>query len=404
MNKTWIRRILFVVIAIVVVGGLAYALREVPALVDVAEVTEGPMKVTIREQGTTQIKDIYTISAPIAGQLTRIALHEGDPVEKGEAVASIRPLAPPLLDARTEAELVATRDAARSAVSIAEMQLQSARTSLDLAKQELSRAEKLQGPGLVSESVLEKAQGQVAMQTAQVASAQAAVEQRRAELKSAEVRLDQQPDMQGDSDNACCVELPAPIAGVVLTLYAESEQAVAAGTRIADVGAPDDLEVMVDLLSTDAVRIGTGSKAVITDWGGDRDLAATVRRIEPSGFTKVSALGVEEQRVHALLDLQDHDPRLGHGYRVFAELTVWESDKVVQVPISALYRVGNDWNLFVLTDGRLHQVPVEIGEMNDEVAEVLSGVEPGQVVVVHPSDTLKDGALAEPRNTTTGSL
>lgn len=397
MNKTWIRRLLFTVIAIVVAGGLVYSLREVPTLVDVAEVTDGPMKVTIREQGTTRVRDVYTVSAPIAGHLTRIALHEGDPVEKGEAVASIRPLDPPLIDARTEAELVAAREAARSAVSIAEMQLQSARTSLSLAQQELERAEKLHGPGLVSESVLEKAQGEVDMQTAQVASAEATVALRNAELQSAEARL-AQPGTQTDSANVCCVELPAPVAGVILSLYAESEQAVAAGTRIADVGDPADLEIMVDLLSADAVRIGVGSKAVITDWGGDRALMATVRRIEPSGFTKVSALGVEEQRVHALLDLEDHDPRLGHGYRVFAEMTIWEDDKVVRVPISALYRVGNDWNLFVLADDRVHQVPVEIGEMNDEIAQVLSGVEPGQTVVVHPSDTLVDGALAQPRS------
>ncbi|MBC7313565.1 MAG: HlyD family efflux transporter periplasmic adaptor subunit, partial [Rhizobium sp.] len=193
------------------------------------------------------------------------------------------------------------------------------------------------------------------------------------------------------------VYLTAPVDGVILSVFARSEQPVAVGTKIAEIGDPADLEVTVDLLSSDAVRVASGSKAEIFDWGGEKALSAKVRRIDPAGFTKVSALGIEEQRVNLVLDLEENDPRLGHGFRVYARLTLWQSDETLQLPISALFRDGRQWSVFVVRDGRAQQVAVEIGQMNDETAQLLGGLAEGERVILHPSDMISAGTLVEER-------
>ncbi|MFN3549516.1 MAG: efflux RND transporter periplasmic adaptor subunit [Mesorhizobium sp.] len=398
MNAVWMKRLGLGLAAAAIAAAFAWALREQPALVDVATIAEGPMRVTIREEGRTRVRDVYTISAPIAGHLSRTVLEEGDPVVAGETVvAAIHPLDPPLIDRRTEAELLAARDAAESGVGIAESELQRVETALRLAEDELARALKLFGPGFISESALQRLQNQVDLTKAAAAAARATVAFRRAELASAEARL-LAPSPRGDGADSCCVNLLAPIDGSVLAVHAQSEQAVAIGTRIADIGDTARLEIVVDLLSSDAVRIGAGTEAAITGWGGDTALPAVVRRVDPAAFTKVSALGIEEQRVNAVLDLEAGDPRLGHGYRIFAEMTVWSCDLCLTVPIPALFRSGSDWNVFVLDGGRLRQKAVGIGRMNDETAQVLEGLAPGDVVVLHPGDTLAEGGAAERRD------
>lgn len=398
MTGVWIKRLGLGAAAVAVVAGFAYALREQPVLVDAAAVAAAPMQVTVREEGVTRVRDVYTISAPIAGHLARTLLEEGDPVAAGETVvASIEPLDPPLIDKRTEAELVAAREAARSAVAIAETDLKRARAALKLAEEEQARALKLYGPGIISESALQKAESEVELRRAQVDAAHATIAVRKAELATAEARL-MPPERNGDGEAGCCVSVTAPVDGVVLEVFAKSEQAVAVGTRIAEIGDPAELEIVVDLLSADAVRIRPGADATITDWGGDAALAATVRRVDPAAFTKVSALGIEEQRVNAVLDLAEAEPRLGHGYRVFAEMTVWECARCLQVPISALFRAGDGWSVFVVgADDRVRRADLQIGRMNDETAEVLSGLAPGDVVVLHPSDTIEDGTLVDRR-------
>ncbi|WEX10793.1 HlyD family efflux transporter periplasmic adaptor subunit [Chelativorans sp. AA-79] len=397
MKSPWFKRILFGLAAVAVIALLAWSLREQPALVDVAEVKQGPMKVTIREEGVTRVREVYAVSAPIAGQLSRTLLNEGDRVKAGETVvAAIHPLAPPLIDRRTEAELLAARDAARSGVGIAESELQRAETALRLAETELGRALKLAVPGVISESALHRATNEFELQKAAVEAAKATVGFRRAELASAEARL-MQPGSAALDAKGCCVDVLAPVDGVVLAVAAKSEQAVAAGARIADIGNTTDLEIVADLLSADAVRIGPGTKALVRDWGGERSLEATVRRVDPAAFTKVSALGIEEQRVNTVLDLDEGDGRLGHGYRVFVELAIWECADCLQVPISALFRNGSDWNVFLLTGDRVKQTAVEIGHMNDEVAQILGGVTSGDIVVLHPADTLADNSRAERR-------
>ncbi len=397
MKSVWLKRLAGLLVLVAIAAGVWYGLRERPDLVDVATVSSGPMKVTIREEGVTRVRNVYTISAPIAGNLTRTLLEEGDPVEKNKTVvASIEPLEPPLIDRRTEAELLAARDAAKTGVGIARIDLQKAETALRITRDDLARAERLYGPGVISETTLQNARNAVETAQAQVDAARETIKLREAELASAEARL-MTPGRPEDDIMGCCVSLVAPTDGVVLAVYAKSEQAVQAGAKIADVGDPHKLEVVVDLLSADAVRIRPGTRAVITDWGGSESLGATVRRVDPAAFTKVSALGIEEQRVNAILDLDEDDPRLGHGYRVFAEMTVWECETCLHLPIGALFRSGQDWNVFVVDGDRLKTRAVEIGHMNDETAEVLGGVSEGEVVVTHPSDTLEEGSLVEAR-------
>lgn len=249
MNSIWLKRAGLVALVLAVAAGFAWALRERPALVDAAMVAEAPMTVTIREEGMTRVHDIYTVSAPIAGHLTRTVLREGDPVVARETVvASIHPLDPPLIDRRTEAELLGARDAARSSVGIAEAELQSAQTKLKLAEEDLARALKLFAPGVISESALQKITNQVESERASVDAAKATVGFRQAELASAEARL-LQPDPSDPTGESCCVNLVAPVNGTVLTVLARSEQAVAAGMPIAEIGDTSDLEIVVDLLS-----------------------------------------------------------------------------------------------------------------------------------------------------------
>lgn len=394
----WLKRIGLLALALLIAAGFYLALREKPASVDVAMVIEGPMQVTIREQGTARVRNIYTVSSPISGHLSRTMLAEGDKVEAGRTVvASIHPLDPPLIDARTMAELQSARDAARSGVGLAMIELQRAETALKLADDDLRRATKLFTPGVISESALQKFTTQVDIQKNAVDAAKAAIAVREAELASAEARLLQTDPSSAASNGGCCVNLVAPVSGTVLSIAAKSEQAVSAGMRIAEIGDVSDLEIAVELLSSDAVRIKPGARAQIVDWGGGA-LDAAVRRVDPSAFTKVSALGIEEQRVNAILDLDVKDARLGHNYRVFAQMAIWECKACVQVPIAALFRTGNEWAAFVVDGGRVVQKPVSVGHMNADMAEVTGGLLPGMAVVVHPNDVLSDGSLVEPRS------
>ncbi len=401
MTRSWPRRILLLLLGAALIAGFAWALREKPVLVDVAAVERAPMTVSVTQEGVTRVRDVYIVSTPIAGQLSRTTLEVGDRVASNETVvASITPLAPPLIDVRSEAELQAARDAARAAVSIAEVELKRASTELEQAEAELRRVEPLARSGTVPERTLDNARSAVELERAQVDAAAATIRLRQAELASAEARLMQPGDLAHGPNEECCVDLTAPADGVVLEVFAESEQAVAAGARIAEIGDPSKLEIVVDLLSADAVRIEPGTPALITEWGGEEPLRAAVRRVDPSGFMKVSALGIEEQRVNAILDFNDPDRRLGHGFRVFAEIPIWHSEAAVQTPISSLFRVGSQWMVFRMVDDRVAQVAVTVGRMNVRMVEILDGLAPGDIVVIHPGDALQDGSLAVPRGDT----
>jgi len=399
MRYTWIKRIGWGLFVLAVAAGFYLALRPKPIPVDAASAMTGPMTVTIDQEGYARVHDVYTVSAPIAGYLDRQRLEEGDRVKANETVvASIHPLAPPLIDKRTQAELSAAVDAAKSAVALAQAQYEQAQTALSQSRSDLQRAEQLSTTSTISQRALEQAANDADLKQAELDSAAANIELRRAELASAQAKLlPYDGTFRSPAARDCCVRVTAPVDGVVLKVLVKSEQAVASGTPLAEIGDPHDLELVVDLLSADAVRIKPGDHATITDWGGDHPLAATVRRIEPAAFTKVSALGIEEQRVNAILDLDRPEAGLSQAYRIYARLAIWRADNALQVPIGALFRDKGEWSVFRIAGHRAALTKVSIGHMNDETAEVLSGLSEGDRVIVHPNDTLADESRVEQR-------
>lgn len=386
---------IFAILAFVAVAaGLWWAFRERPIAVETAQATRGPMAVTIEEDGQTRVREIYRISSPITGNVGRSLLDVGDRVKAGATViATIAPLQPAFMDERSRAEARALADAARAAIGVAEAELAQARAALDLARAELERAQRLASARTISQATLDKARTDVDLKQALATSAEAAVALRRSELASANARLMQPGDRALlEPQDRCCVSVTAPIDGTVLGLAVKSEQVIQAGAPLAEIGDPGNLEIVADLLSSDAVSIKPGTKAEIRNWGGE-PLTATVRRIDPAAFTKVSALGIEEQRVNAVIDPDKKEPALGHGFRVRVALQVWRAPDVLQVPVSALFRRGSDWAVFAVENGRAAMRTVTIGHMNNDAAEVLDGIAEGNEVIVFPSDTIADGVL-----------
>ncbi|WP_339758068.1 HlyD family efflux transporter periplasmic adaptor subunit [uncultured Hoeflea sp.] len=399
MASVLVKSLAGLAVAAAIGGALYIAFGEKPILVDLATVETGPLQVVVAEDGITRIRNVYAVSSPIAGHLDRVEYSVGDTVSAGESITSIHPLDPPFIDTRTRTELVAAVDAARSSVAVAEVELSRARTAQVLARASHDRAIKLAATNIVSQSQLEKIEGELDLAEAQVRSAEAMIKLRQAELASAQARLSQPGQTPSNTANGeCCVAITSPIDGIILSLNAKSEQAASVGQLIAEVGDPTDLEITVDVLSADAVKIRPGSRVLITDWGGPDALEAQVERVEPSGFTKVSALGISEQRVNAIIALKDPPPAdLGHGFRVIANLIIWSSDAVMQVPVSALYRNGGNWAVFKMEDGRARVAAVAIGHMTDRRAEILSGLTDGDQVLLYPSDALEDGSLIADR-------
>ena len=373
---------------VLVLGGLVTAALWPQRIeVDVAEVVQRPMEVTIDEEGETRVRERFTVSAPVAGRLLRIDLEPGDTVVAGKTiVARLAPAASPLLDARTQSESAAAIDAAAAAAEQAIAERARARTVLDRASQSLDRARQLANSGAVSRADLDAADMETREAESALAAATAAVERAQREVEVARARL-RTPSRAGRP-----VDVVAPVSGVVLTRRRESESVVAAGEPLMDLGDPEDAEVIVDLLSTDAVRVASQSAVRIEGWGGDTPLTGRVRRIEPSAFVKVSALGVEERRVNVIIDLDPlpRDCKLGDGYKVEARIVVW-AGTAVTAPLGSLFRRGQEWAVFVVDNGRATLRPVTIGERNGEVAQVLSGLQPGDRVVMHPPDTLVAG-------------
>jgi HlyD family secretion protein len=376
--------------------GLAawWLLRPDPLVVDVAAARRGPLVVTIDEEGETRVRERYVVAAPTAGRLLRIALDEGDPVEAGAVVASVEPSP---LDPRDLASARARLEAAEATQRAADAQGLRARAALDKARRDAQRAELLHRAGTLSVEALEAARlahesAEREHEATRFAADAAAhdVEAARAVLiatQPSRARGQGPPCASGSS----CVEVRAPVSGRVLRVVEESERIVAAGTPLLEIGDPDSLEVVVDILSTDAVRVGPGARFLVEEWGGPGVLEGRVRRVEPSAFTKVSALGVEEQRVNVIADLDAPEPRLGDRYRVEARIVVWEGEDALRVPASALFRRGDAWQVFVVERGRARLRPVEVGALATFDAEIRAGLEPGETVVLHPTDRLRDG-------------
>lgn len=403
MNGIWIKRGLTAAVLLAIAAAFVYAFMPQPVLIDTYTINRGPLRVTVDEEGETRIREIYVVSAPIGGKVQRSPREVGDAVEKGRTLlAVIQPEDPSFLDVRKRRELEAAVAAAEASISFTEAEIRRAKSELAFAQSDLKRTKSLAERGTVSQRTLEQAALEVEVREAGLAEAEANLLLRKRELESAKARLIG-PEEAGDTGSAtsCCVEVVAPESGRVLKIHHESEQVVQAGSPLLEIGDPGDLEIVVDLLSTDAVKVSPGATAYIEGWGRPGILTAEVRRIDPAGFTKVSALGIEEQRVNTVLDIRS--PRkewadLGHDYRVFVRISVWESDDSLRVPLSALFRHGGDWAVFTVEDDRARLTKVAIGERNAEYAEVISGLNESDVVILHPSDTISDGVLVATRN------
>ena len=385
-------RVLIGLIAAVIIIAVFFALRTPPLDVDVAEAVEAPLLVTIDDEGETRVRDIYVVAAPISGELQRVDLEAGDPVVAGQTVvARIMPAQPDFLNSRNEAEVRAQIKALEASVQSSAARIGQAEADRKLAAANFSRIDALYERGFATRTAHDAARAARDSSAARLTEARGAMNAARFELRAARARLIA-PSSSKTSGSALAVR--SPESGSVLRVVQESQATVAVGTPIMELGDPSDIEIVSDLLSSDAVKIKPGSAVLIDNWGGDKPLKGKVKLIEPFGFTKISALGVEEQRVNVIIDFVDRRiarERLGHGYRVIVRVVEWSGDKVLQVPISGLFRDKGQWSVFIMRGGEAHLVPVAVGRMNDERAQITKGLEAGDEVILHPSEKIEDG-------------
>ena len=395
MRAIWPKRATGALIAAAAIAGVIWFGWPRPIAVDIATVAKGPMEVTVDDEAKTRVRHIYTVSAPLAGKVLRTSRHVGDQVTADETVVAImQPTTPSFHDVRSHEELQAALAAAEAAVRLAETEVRRIEAALAFSRIELQRAQALAPTGAISLKALDKAKFDVETNEAALASTKAQLEVRRNERASVAARLiDPSSSAAPQSDPACCVQIRAPVTGRILKIIQESEAIVHAGAPLIDIGDPADLEVVADLLSTDAVQVKPGASVRIDGWGGS-PIQGRVTRVDPAGFLKVSALGIEEQRVRTTIDFVDPPEtwsRLGHDYRVIVHVTIWQATDVLMVPVGALFRKDDSWAVFTVANGRARTTLVQIGHRNTRMAEVISGLSDGDRVVLHPSDRVEDG-------------
>lgn len=387
-----------IAIALLVIGSLVWGFWPRPVLVEAVNVKRAPLTVTIEEEGRTRVIDRYVISAPIDGVACRVQLDVGDHVEQGEVLLGISPLESQVLDPRTRAQARAQVAAAESALQAAREQARAAAAGEQLAAKEVKRLRPLVEKGMVSRNVFDRALTEAQTTAAAKRSADFAVEVAKYELQAARTVLEYTFDPERQPAER--VPVRSPITGRILKIAHECEGPVRTGEPLLEVGDPSALEVEVDVLSADAVKIKPGMKVLFERWGGEQLLEGRVRNVEPVGFTKISALGVEEQRVLVISDFTspvEEWQRLGDGYRVEAKFVIWQDDDVLQVPASSLFRYNNDWALFLVEDGRALRREVKVGQRTGLTAQILSGVEQGEKVINHPSDDVENGVRVDLR-------
>ncbi len=363
-----------------------------PVLVETNPVERAPLTVSIEEEGRTRVIDRYVVSAPVDGVACRVELDVGDPVEQGQLLLSITPLESQVLDPRSRAQATAQVAAAESALRAAEEQVRTAAAAERLADAELKRFRQLMEKKLISRDALDKAIAESTTNRAAKRSADFQVEVARYELQAARSVLEYAAGNPSEPFER--VPIRSPVNGKILKVDHECEGPVRTGDPLLEVGNPSALEIEVDVLSADAVKIQTGMKVVFDRWGGEQALEGTVRIIEPVGFTKVSALGVEEQRVLVISDFTspaEQWRRLGDGYRVEARFILWHDDDVLQVPASSLFRYNNGWAVFVIEGQRAKRREVTVGQRNGLRAQILDGLKEDELVINHPSDKVEDG-------------
>lgn len=381
-------------LAVAVMLGFMFAPR--PVEVDVARVVEGPIAETVADQGVARVREAYVVAAPVSGRLERIEMHVGDRVSAGRTVVGrIRPSSPDLIDPRTRAQAQARIAAAQAAVAAAQAQRDRLAAESRAAAQRLSRLRTLSEKGYATRQSLDDAVAAARAAQAAVTAADAETRSRRAEVEAARATL-LGPEASGGDP----ISITSPASGYVTRVLQESERVVAMGAPLIEVSDSAGLEAAVEFLSQDAVRIREGMPAEIYDWGGPGVLKGRVRRIEPQGFTKVSALGVEEQRVLVLIQFEQPPAGgvvLGPGYRVWGRVVLRRAERATKVPLGALVRADGGWAVFRLVDGRAVLTPIEAGALTDREAEVRKGLQPGQAVIVFPSDRVTDGVSVRPR-------
>lgn len=400
MPKT-VRTILFIGLGVGLLAGFLWlTFRTEPVLVDLQEARIAPMQVTIDVDGKTRIRDIFEISAPIAGLAQRSPVAVGDQVVAGETVvAVVEPIEPSLLDARSRLQADAAIREAEAGLLVARTELASAEEQRRRAQSQFDRTQTLVSRGVLSTTQLEDASEHLAIANAAEAAALAGISMAQSSLERAQAELIE-PGNERSRDDTCCVPLLAPANGRVLAIDQISARPVAAGSRLVTIGDPTELEIVADILSVDAVRLDVGALALVERWGGPQPLQARLVRVEPAARTEVSALGIEEQRVDTVFEITsplEERGGLGDGFSVYLRVVEWQGDAVLQVPLSATFRVGESWGVFTVEDGVATERSVALGWRNARTVEVLSGLEAGAMVVTHPSDDLTEGSPVRQR-------
>lgn len=389
----------WIALGVVIVIALVLGMLPQARWADVATVSNGPMQVAVEEEGKTRVIDRYVISAPVAGFARRIELDVGDSIKQGQSLLDLDPLRPHVLDARSRAEAKARVAASEAALQVARHNARAAKTDAELAQVEYLRIKDLRKSHQVSEEQEDQAAARARASKATQRSAEFAVEVAQHELEGARTALMYSAARESGKPDEH-VDITAPINGSILKVYRDSEGVVTAGQPLIEVGNPQALEVEVDVLSADAVKIKPGMRVVFERWGGEHALEGRVRLVEPVGFTKVSALGVEEQRVLVIADIIS-DPRqwqrLGDGYRVEARFILWEAGDVLQIPASALFHYQAGWAVFVVQNGRARHRLIKVGQRNGLTAQVLDGLTVGETVITYPDDSIEDGRRVKVR-------
>jgi HlyD family secretion protein len=399
MNVALRRKLFVIIIIAVVVLATVYGFFPKAVEVDLADVTRGPLQVTIEEEGRTRLKDRFVITAPTAGYLERVKAKVGDPVEKGQGIIVLDPLRSPVLDSRNRAEATATITAAEATLNAAIAKESAAAADADYMEKRLERLKNLYAKGSIAKDQFDQIEAETKKARAIQRSAKAAVEVSRSELERAKTLLQNFGSVKKTASQNK-VYVSSPVSGNIFRIYKESEGAVNVGEPLMEIGNSKSLEIRVEVLSSDAVKIKPGTSVFMKRWGGEGTLTGVVRIVEPAGFTKISILGVEEQRVLVIADITSPVEMwrsLGDAYRLEAHFVVWEGKDVLQVPAGALFRVGNDWAVFVSEKGRAVKKLVKIGQRNAMAAEIISGLTENEKVIAHPDDTIGDGTRIKPR-------
>jgi HlyD family secretion protein len=386
------RKLVPIVAVLGLLALIVIALIPSPIAVDVARVSRGPVMVTIDEEGEARAHDRFVVASPVAGRMRRVELHDGDVVKAGQVVAAITPLP---LDERERTEALARVKAAEALRREADERVSRARADYDQARRERERAESLLESGVISRQSFEQARNLQTTLGNEMEAARFKAQAAAADVQAAKAALIAVDARRREDSGA--MELRSPVSGRVLRVVEKSERVVTAGAPLIIIGDPERLEVVVDLLSTDAVKVRPGMTVLLEKWGGEEALRARVRIVEAAAFTKLSALGIQEQRVNIVADFVDPPGLLGDGYRVEARIVLWEASDVLKIPASALFRSGEGWAVFALDQGRARKREVRIGHRSHFEVELLDGLEENNEIIIHPANTIEDGARVKAR-------